>query len=59
MTIHLAITDGHTHPRRASTPTGSTRRRLVAFGPFDDDFDPFEDEEETDVLLPLERGSCR
>lgn len=24
------------------------------FGPFDDDFDPFEDDEETDVLLPLE-----
>lgn len=35
----------------------STRRRLVAFGPFDDDFDPFEDEEETDVLLPLERAA--
>jgi len=31
-------------------------RHPVAFGPFDDDFDPFEDEEESDVLLPLERA---
>jgi hypothetical protein len=42
-------------PRLAATP--SARRRLVAFGPFDDDFDPFEDEEESDVLLPLERAA--
>jgi hypothetical protein len=28
--------------------------RFHGFGPFDDDFDPFEDDEETDVLLPLE-----
>lgn len=27
---------------------------IRGFGPFDDDFDPFEDDEETDVLLPLE-----
>ena len=29
-------------------------RDARGFGPFDDDFDPFEDDEETDVLLPLE-----
>jgi len=38
---------------RRSTPQG-TPHAARGFGPFDDDFDPFEDDEETDVLLPLE-----
>jgi len=27
---------------------------LRVFGPFDGDFDPFEDDEEVDVLIPLD-----
>jgi|688.fasta_scaffold470378_2 hypothetical protein len=38
---------------RRPTPC-STTHAARGFGPFDDDFDPFEDDEETDVLLPLE-----
>ena len=34
--------------------TFSSTHASKGFGPFDDDFDPFEDDEETDVLLPLE-----
>ena len=30
------------------------RRAPGGFGPFDDDFDPFEDEEEASVLIPLD-----
>ena len=40
-------------PSPRSTPQ-RTPRAARGFGPFDDDFDPFEDDEETDVLLPLE-----
>ncbi|MFM7519351.1 MAG: hypothetical protein ACKO9B_02645 [Planctomycetota bacterium] len=31
-----------------------TRRAPGGFGPFDDDFDPFEDENEACVLIPLD-----
>ena len=56
MSTFLAIPAGRIRfaPLTATPPSD---RRLVAFGPFDDDFDPFEDEEETDVLLPLERAA--
>lgn len=40
-------------PSSRSTPHAAPHAAR-GFGPFDDDFDPFEDDEETDVLLPLE-----
>lgn len=40
-------------PSPRSIPPAAPRAAR-GFGPFDDDFDPFEDDEETDVLLPLE-----
>ena len=36
------------------SPSHTISHATRGFGPFDDDFDPFEDDEETDVLLPLE-----
>jgi len=50
----MKVVRPHNH-RPSSRPTPLAARHAVrGFGPFDDDFDPFEDDEETDVLLPLE-----
>jgi hypothetical protein len=43
----------HRHPEHLLA-AGAAPRAAKGFGPFDDDFDPFEDDEETDILLPLE-----
>ena len=41
--------------RTRSTPAMPTRTTIPgAFGPFDGDFDPFEDDEDVGVLIPLE-----
>jgi len=41
-----------TAPRSASRPLSSQRPEV--FGPFDGDFDPFEDDDDLSVLIPLD-----